>query len=149
MLVVILLQRNGTGYRLLHLDIYFAYGIGVLYHKATTKTAATMQIMRVRLVYISMSILYASTTRGIRVPVFEYRYSSFNFRYSTRVSSSSTQSGIRATLTPSGSTFSNIAILFSYIENTIPPLKISLASLGTAPLHSLNTPSSSISFFVQ
>lgn len=50
---------------------------------------------------------------------------------------------------PSESTCTNIAIPFSYIENTIPPLNINLASLGTAPLRNLNTPSYLTSLVVQ
>lgn len=41
----------------------------------------------------------------------------------------------------SGSNRSIKSILFSYIVNTIPPLKINLANLGTAPLQNVNTPS--------
>lgn len=41
----------------------------------------------------------------------------------------------------SGSNLSIKSILFSYIVNTIPPLNINLASLGTAPLQSVKNPS--------
>jgi hypothetical protein len=41
----------------------------------------------------------------------------------------------------SGSTRSMSSILFSYMVNTIPPLMISLASLGNAPLQNVRTPS--------
>jgi len=41
----------------------------------------------------------------------------------------------------SGSSLSNISMLFSYIVKTIPPLIINLANLGSAPLQNVRMPS--------